>query len=97
MTGMACYRMTKMWTIAGFPARPGIDTLGLAMKGEFQISRRQVCERGLRGGEIDGNIYCRTGALGGIGGGAEGCAISPNCAVYPDESPAFCVSAADPW
>jgi hypothetical protein len=43
-----------MWTFAEFPARAGIDTLGLAMGEEVQIRSKQVCERGLRGGEIEG-------------------------------------------
>ena len=72
MTGPACYRLTKMWTIAGFPARAGIDTSGLAMEGEFQIRSRQDWERGLRGGEIEGNTRCRTGVLIATKGATEG-------------------------
>ena len=89
--------MTKMWTIAGFPARAGIDTSGLAMVGEFQIRSRQDCERGLRGGEIDGNICRRTGALVATRGAAEECETSPNSAAYSEECPAFCASVMDPW
>ena len=63
MPGMACYRMTKLRTIAGFPSRAGTDTLGVAMEGEFQIRSRQDWERGLRGGEIEGSTRCRTEVL----------------------------------
>jgi hypothetical protein len=52
-----------MWTIAGFPARAGIGTSGLVIEGEYQIRSKQDWERGLRGGEIEGNTHCCTGML----------------------------------
>jgi hypothetical protein len=70
--------MTKMRTIAGFPARAGIDTLGVAMEGEFQISRRQDCERGLRGGEIVGNTRCGAGVVIATKGMTEGIDVIPD-------------------
>ena len=78
MTGLACYRLTKMWKIAGFPARAGIDTSGLVMGGEIQIRSKQDCERGLRGGEIEGNTRCRTGALIATKGATEGIETTPD-------------------
>jgi hypothetical protein len=70
--------MTKMWTVAGFPARAGIDTLGLAMEGEFQIRSRQDCERVLRGGEIVGNTRCGAGVAIATKGKTEGIDVIPD-------------------
>jgi hypothetical protein len=62
----------RLWTIAVFPARAGIDTSGLAMEEETQIRSRQDCERGLKGGETDGNTRWLTAVLIASRGGAEG-------------------------
>jgi hypothetical protein len=78
MAGPACYRLVKMWRIAGFPARAGIDTSGLAVWGEIQIRSKQDWERGLRGGEIEGNTHCRTGVLIATKGSTEGIDTMPD-------------------
>jgi hypothetical protein len=86
-----------MWTIAGFPARAGIDTLGLAMEGESQIRSRQDCERGLRGGEIVGNKRCGAGVVIATKGEAEGTDTTADWAVYSVGRSVFRISATEPW
>lgn len=76
MTGPACYRLLKMWTIAGFSPRAGIDTSGLGLWGEFQIRSKQDWERGLSGGVTDGNTRGLTGVLSATRGAAEGTDIA---------------------
>ena len=86
----------KMWKIAGFPIREGTDTLGLVIEGAYQIRSRQVWERGLKGGETEGNADCRTGAPIVTKGAAEGTEPAADCAVYSDGRLEFRVSLIDP-
>jgi hypothetical protein len=67
------------------------------MEGEFQIRSRQDWERGLRGGEIEGNASCRAGALMATKGAPEGIDAIPDCAVTSDGRSGFRVSVIDPW
>jgi len=78
----AGYRLTKMWTVAEFPARAGIDTGGLATEEELQIKSRQDWERGLSGGDIGAETYFGSARLNSIEGSAEATRTAADCAVY---------------
>jgi len=42
LAGPAGYRLTKVWTIAVFPARAGIDTSGLALDGDLRSKAGRI-------------------------------------------------------
>jgi hypothetical protein len=77
VAGLAYY-LLKMWKIAGLPVYTGIDTSRLVQWGEIQIRSKQDWERGLRGGEIDGNTRCRPGVLIATKGVTEGIDTIPD-------------------
>ena len=58
---------------------------------------KQVCERGLRGGETDGNTSGRTGVLMATRGATEGIAAIPACAAKSGAWSKFRVSVIEPW
>ena len=67
------------------------------MGGEVQIRSKQVCERGLRGGEIEDNASCRDVVLTTTRGAADGIDTAADCAVYSEGRSEFRASVMDPW
>jgi len=96
MAGLAYY-LLKMLKNAGSPVHAGIDSTGLVEWGQIQIRSKQDWERGLRGGEIESNVRCRTGEPIATRGATEGIEIAPDWAVYSDGRTGFRVSVIDPW
>jgi hypothetical protein len=64
---------------------------------EVQIRSRQDWERGLRGGEIEGNTRGRAGARRASRGAAEGMETAADWVVYSEGRSVLLVSVMDPW
>ena len=65
-------RVAQPLLAVAFPSHAGIDTYVLVLWGKFQISSKQDWERGLRGGEIDGNTRCHIRVLIAVKGANAG-------------------------